>query len=72
MGRNLHEILDDLFSDRVQRTAALAAGARTARARLAEADHSIEQSGQNPAWLRQERESVAGLVEQGAHPLRER
>lgn len=43
--------------------AAKTGDAATARARLAEADHSIEQSGQNPAWLRQERESVAALVE---------
>lgn len=52
--------------------AAKTGDAATARAQLAEADRSIEQSGQNPLWLRQERESVAALVEQGAHPLGER
>lgn len=42
--------------------AAKTGDAATARAQLAEADRSIEHSGQNPLWLRQERQSVAALV----------
>ncbi|MCC6592814.1 MAG: serine/threonine protein kinase [Xanthomonadales bacterium] len=46
--------------------AAQTGDAATARTRLAEADRSIEHSGQNPAWLRQERESVAAMIDTGS------